>query len=240
MRRRKFLQKVGFAAGAPLAFQGIPIKMMASSKPLQRLAMQSTNDRVIVIVQMHGGNDGLNTFIPLGDYDQYVSRRANIAIPYKVGNRTAIQLDSTVATADQIGLHPDMNDFKFLYDTGKAAVFQGVSYQNNNGSHFRGRDIWFMGGDADEYFSSGWIGRYLQQEYAPLSYPAEFPTEDMPDPLALEMGNDLSLIFHQEGNIPTSLSLGSSPQGLADAIAGLEGFSDEGVDPRGLPPQFLT
>ncbi len=240
MRRRKFLEKIGFAAGAPLAFQGIPLKVMAASKPLQRMAMQSVNDRVVVIVQLHGGNDGLNTFIPLAEYDQYFTRRANIAIPYKVGNRTAIPLDSTVPLADQVGLHPDMNDFKYLYDTGKAAIFQGVSYENNNGSHFRGRDIWFMGGDADEYFSSGWIGRYLQQQYAPLTYPEEFPTEEMPDPLALEMGNDLSLIFHQEGNIPTSLSLGSSPDALAEAIANLEGFSEGEIDPRGIPPEFLN
>lgn len=239
MKRRNFIQKIGFAAGAPLAFQGIPIKLMASGKEFQNLAAASTNDKVLVIVQMHGGNDGLNTFVPLEQYDQYYSRRANIAIPYKVGNRTAIPLDSTVPFSDQVGLHPDMNDFKYMYDIGKAAVFQGVSYENNNGSHFRGRDIWFMGGDSSDYFSSGWVGRYLNQIYSPLSYPQDFPTEAMPDPLALEMGNDVSLIFHQTGNIPTSISLGGSPLNIANTIANLEGFVDEGVDPRGLPPSFL-
>ena len=239
MRRRNFIRKLGFAAGAPMAFHGVPIKLMAADKPLQRLAANSDNDKVLVIVQLHGGNDGINTFIPLNQYDQYYNRRANIAIPYKVGNRTAIPLDSTLAIEDQVGLHPDMNDFKHLYDTGKAAVFQGVSYENNNGSHFRGRDIWFMGGDVDDYFSSGWVGRYLNEIYSPLTYPADFPNSDMPDPLALEMGNDLSLIFHQTGNIPTSVSLPGSPDRLAETIAALEGFADEGVDPRGLPPEFL-
>jgi len=239
MRRRNFIRNLGFAAGAPVAFQGVPIKLMAADKPLQRLAATSDNDKVIVIVQLHGGNDGINTFIPLNQYDQYYNRRANIAIPYRVGNRTTIELDSTLPIEDQVGLHPDMNDFKYLYDTGKAAVFQGVSYENNNGSHFRGRDIWFMGGDADDYFTSGWVGRYLNEVYAPLTYPADFPNDDMPDPLALEMGNDVSLIFHQTGNIPTSISLGSSPDRVAEAIANLEGFVDEGLDPRGLPPDFL-
>ncbi|MEM9896671.1 MAG: hypothetical protein AAF789_09910, partial [Bacteroidota bacterium] len=124
MRRRNFLKKIGFAAGAPIAFNGVPIKLMAAHYDVQRIAQQSTNDRVLVIVQLHGGNDGLNTIIPLSNYDEYYSRRANIAIPYKVGNRTLIPLDSTVAAQDQVGLHPDMNDFKYLYDTGRAAVFQ--------------------------------------------------------------------------------------------------------------------
>lgn len=240
MKRRNFLKKVGFAAGAPIAFHGVPLQLMASHHEVQSLAQQSTNDRVIIILQLHGGNDGLNTIIPISNYDEYYSRRANIAIPYKVGKRTLIPLDSTVASEEQVGLHPDMNDFKHLYDTGKAAVFQGVSYENNNGSHFRGRDIWFMGGGADDYFSSGWVGRYLGQEYAPLSYPSDFPTAEMPDPLALEMGNDVSLLFHQDGNIPTSLSLGSNPTGLANLINELDGFTDEGIDPRGTPPSFLN
>ena len=240
MKRRNFLKKIGFAAGAPIAFHGVPLKVLGSHQEVQNLAQQSTNDRVLIILQLHGGNDGLNTIIPISNYDEYYSRRANIAIPYKVGNRTLIPLDSTVASEEQVGLHPDMNDLKYLYDTGKAAVFQGVSYQNNNGSHFRGRDIWFMGGGADDYYSSGWVGRYLGKEYEPLTYPADFPTSDMPDPLALEMGNDVSLLFHQEGNIPTSISLGSNPGNLANLINSLEGFSDEGIDPRGNPPSFLN
>jgi len=229
-----------FAAGAPIALQGVPLKVLGSHRDVQRMAAQSTNNRVIVIIQLHGGNDGLNTLIPISNYDEYYSRRANIAIPYKVGNRTLIPLDSTAASEEQVGLHPDMQDFKHLYDTGKAAVFQGVSYENNNGSHFRGRDIWFMGGSADDYFSSGWVGRYLNSEYAPLNYPEDFPTEQMPDPLALEMGNDLSLLFHQTGNIPTSISLGNSPEGLNRLINELEGFVDQDIDERGLPPDFLN
>ena len=239
MKRRNFIKKIGFAAGAPIAFQGVPLKVLASHQEIQRLASESTNDRVLVILQMHGGNDGLNTLIPIANYDEYYNRRANIAIPYKVGNRTLIPLDSTIASEDQVGLHPDMHDFKAMYDSGKAAVFQGVSYENNNGSHFRGRDIWYMGGDGDDYFSSGWIGRYLGKEYEPLSYPDDFPNDEMPDPLALEMGNEVSLLFHQEGNIPTSISLGNNPTSLANLVDELEGFVDDGIDPRGNPPEFL-
>jgi uncharacterized protein (DUF1501 family) len=240
MERRKFIKRLGFAAGVPIAFHGVPLQLLGSHQNFQRLAAQSTNDRVLVILQMGGGNDGLNTFIPLDNYDQYYSRRANIAIPYKSGRRTLIPLDSTVNSADQVGLHPDMQAFKDMYDRGSAAVFQGVSYEKNNGSHFRGTDILFMGGDATDYLSSGWIGRYLNTEYSPLTYPDSFPNADMPDPLALEMGNDVSLLFHQTGNIPLSIALPTSPQGFADLIDGLEGFEDSGIDPRGNPPSFLN
>lgn len=205
-----------------------------------RLAGQSTNDKVLVILNMDGGNDGLNTFIPVEQYDQYYSRRANIAIPAKNGVRRYIPLDSTLASPDQVGLHPDMIGIKELYDKGRMAMVQGVSYKNNNGSHFRGRDIWFMGGDYDDYYSSGWIGRYLNQEYEPKQYPHDFPNPDMQDPLAIELGGDVSLVFHQEGNIPTSISLGGDPESFAGLVDSLEGFTDQGIDPRGKPPELLT
>jgi uncharacterized protein (DUF1501 family) len=239
MKRRNFLRNLGLAAGVPIAFQGIPIQLLASHQPLKNLVHNSDNDNVLVILQMHGGNDSMNTFVPIETYDHYYSRRANIALPFKTGNRTIIPLDSTLAGADQVGLHPDMIDFKELYDDGKAAVYQGVSYPKNNGSHFRGRDIWLMGGGYEDYYSSGWIGRYLKQAYTPQNYPKDFPNTAMPDPLALEMGNDTSLLFHQEGNIPTSISLGNNPNDLLNQIENLEGFGDEGTDPRGLPPAFL-
>lgn len=224
-------------AAVPVTLGGIPLKVMAENS-LTRMASQSTNDRVLVILQMHGGNDGLNSIIPVADYDLYYSRRANIAIPLKNSARKMIKLDSTLPPDAQVGLHPDMGGMKDLYDRGRMAVVQGVSYKNNNGSHFRGRDISFMGGSFDDYFSSGWVGRYLQQEFAPKTYPAEFPNADMLDPLAIEMGSDVSLIFHQDGNIPTSISI-NDPKGFADLVQGLKGFQDQGVDPRGYPPTAL-
>ncbi len=226
-------------AGASFALQHVPIRVMSQHSPFMRLAGQSTNDRVVIILQMHGGNDGLNTFIPVEQYDLYYSRRANIAIPAKNSIRSMIQLDSTLPSADQVGLHPDLIGMKDMYDRGRMAIVQGVSYPNNNGSHFRGRDIWHMGGGPDDYFSSGWVGRYLQQDIAPMQYPDEFPNAACPDPLAIEMGSDVSLIFHQNNNIPLSISLGSNPEALANLVGELEGFTDEGFDPRGKPPSFL-
>ncbi|NOT73654.1 MAG: DUF1501 domain-containing protein [Cyclobacteriaceae bacterium] len=236
MKRRSFLQKLSMAA-IPLTLGGIPIRTLAENA-FTRMAQQSTNDRVLVILQMHGGNDGMNAIIPVDKYEQYYSVRPNIAIPSKNSVRKMIQLDSTLKSDAQVGLHPDMLSMKAMYDQARMCIVQGVSYKNNNGSHFRGRDISFMGGSFDDYFSSGWVGRYLQQEFAPKVYPADFPNPDMLDPLAIEMGSDVSLIFHQQGNIPTSISL-NDPESFARLVDSLEGFQDQGIDPRGKPPVAL-
>ncbi|MCU0368239.1 MAG: DUF1501 domain-containing protein, partial [Cyclobacteriaceae bacterium] len=236
MKRRNFIKKLSLAA-VPFTIGGIPIKLMAENS-LTRMASQSTNDRVLIILQLHGGNDGLNTIIPVEAYDLYYRWRANIAIPAKNSVRKMIPLDSTLPTDAQVGLHPDMTGVKDLYDRGRMNIIQGVSYKNNNGSHFRGRDISFMGGGFDDYYSSGWVGRYLQQEFAPQVYPNDFPNEEMKDPLAIEMGSDVSLIFHQEGNIPTSISL-NDPQNFSRLVSELDGFIDQGIDPRGKPPLAL-
>ena len=241
MKRRKFLRNISAASAAgAFALNGIPVRVMGQTH-FNKLASLSSNDNVLVILQLHGGNDGLNTIIPIADYDTYYSRRANIAIPYKSGNRSLIEVDTTLPLENQIGFHPDMIDLKEMYDYGDMAVVQGVSYPRNNGSHFRGRDIWAMGGGADDYYNSGWVGRWLSGEIDPLIYPEDFPNDDNPDPLALEMGNDISLLFHQAENIPVSISLpGGGPESIARLIEELEGFVDEEVDPRGLPPDFLN
>ncbi len=237
MKRRNFIKKFSLAA-IPFSIGGIPMRLMAENS-LTRMVSQSTNDRVLIILQLLGGNDGLNSVIPVTNYDLYYSRRANIAIPSKNSTRKMIPLDSTLAPDAQVGLHPDMVGMKDLYDRARMTIVQGVSYKNNNGSHFRGRDINFMGGGFDDYFSSGWVGRYLEKEFAPKTYPQDFPNPDMLDPLAIEMGSDVSLIFHQSDNIPVSISI-DNPAQFAALVNGLEGFQDQGIDPRGYPPAALA
>ncbi len=247
MKRRDFIQKLSIAT-LPFTLGGIPMRLMAENS-LTQMASMGTNSNVLVILQMHGGNDGLNAVIPYTDYDQYYSKRPNIAIPIKNSARKMIRLDTTLSPDAQVGLHPDMIGIKDLYDRGRMAIVQGVSYQNNNGSHFRGRDISFMGGSYDDYLSSGWVGRYLQKDISPLEYPKDFPkSPDMLDPLAIEMGNDVSLIFHQDMNIPISVSI-PDPEGFdalvngtkdttGQQIPGLSGFED--LDQaRGYPPTNL-
>ena len=240
MKRRNFLKRLPLALSIPFTIGGIPIKVLADNQLTALLQANADNDNVLIVLQMHGGNDGLNTLIPVEKYEQYYSRRPNIAIPAKDSLRKYIPLDSTLPSDAQVGLHPDMLAMKALYDQGRVTFVQGVSYENNNGSHFRGRDISFMGGGSNDYFDSGWLGRYLADFYFDKgygTYPDSFNYTLMPDPLALEMGSEVSLLFHQKGNIPTSLSI-DEPDKFEDFINELNGFDDLSGN-RGFPPDFL-
>nr|WKN36365.1 DUF1501 domain-containing protein [Tunicatimonas sp. TK19036] len=221
MNRRSFLKKAPVAASTPLLLNGLSLRALAEQSPIQQLAASSANDRVLVIIQLHGGNDGLNALIPINQYSRYYDLRPNIAIADK-GSRGIIQLDNTLADEQQLGLHPDMLGMKELYDEGQMAIVQSVAYDNINGSHFRSRDIWFMGGDYDEYMDSAWMGRYLDQLFP--GYPNQYPNDGMPDPLGIEIGNSVSLAFHRDNGIPTSIAI-NNPEQFYNLI------NSVGVDP---------
>jgi len=215
----------GSAAGITLG--GVPMNLLAAYPGLRQMAADSTNDKVLVFIQLHGGNDGLNTLIPISQYSDYYNLRPNIAIKH-TGTRSYIEVDETVDEAARIGLHPDMLSFKQMYDEGKVAIVQNVGYPDMNLSHFRGRDVVFMGGDesGEHDYHSGWMGRYLDNIYP--GYPDSYPSETMKDPIGIELSGTLSLAFHREAGIPIGLNIGS-PEQFHQLI------SSVGVDP---PIQF--
>ncbi len=98
MKRRKFLRNT-ILTGGSFTLAGLPINLLAQGSRISRLATNSVNDRVLVILQLHGGNDGLNSLVPVDEYDLYYSRRANIAIPKTGTNRALIELDRTSANS---------------------------------------------------------------------------------------------------------------------------------------------
>lgn len=208
MNRRNFVRNITLASAGTMMVGGVPLRALAGNMRLKRVAA-SGNENVLIFVQLHGGNDALNTLIPIDQYNEYYNFRSNIAIPNH-GARKYIEVDNTLPLADQVGLHPDMIGFKDLYDQGKATIVQNVGYPDMNMSHFRGRDIVFMGGDAGDYFSSGWMGRFLDYEYP--GYPDSFPNEGMPDPIGIEMGNVISLAFHREAGIPIGINIHNPEQ----------------------------
>lgn len=105
---------------------------------------------VLVVVQLAGGNDGLNTVIPYAD-DLYFSNRPRLAVP----------ADDVLRLSDHAGLNPGLDGLASLHDDGMLAVVQGVGYPNPNRSHFRSTEIWQTAVDADETSRHGWIGRYF-------------------------------------------------------------------------------
>jgi uncharacterized protein (DUF1501 family) len=135
-------------------------------------------DRVLVIINLNGGNDGFNTIIPLNQYAGYFGLRSNIAIP---ANRV-LSLQGT----QDFGLHPALTGIRDMYNDGLVSIVHASGYPNPNQSHARSADIWMTGVSADQYASTGWAGRYLQNRF--VGYPDGYPTPTMEDPLALQIG----------------------------------------------------
>lgn len=184
MQRRKFLKQTLQTAIIPSLFSGLSVKAFGNSAFLNALGA-ADNDHVLVLIQLSGGNDGLNTIIPLEFYSDYNRIRSNIAIP----EARVLRLNNNLKS----GLHPSMTGMQQLYNEEKLTAIQSVGYPSPDGSHFRSMDIWLTGADTGEYLSTGWAGRYLNHLYP--NYPVGFPNDDMPDPLALQIGSVLSPVF---------------------------------------------
>src|SRR6478609_7933143 len=183
MKRRSFL-KTGSLAAAPLIFNGVPVQAANTTGIafFDFLAQTAYGcGKALVIVQMNGGNDGLNTIIPIDKYANLAAARPNIILP----EASILPLSGNVTT----GLHPAMTELRDLYNNGQMAIVQGVSYPNPNFSHFRATDIWFSASDSNVDLETGWLGRSLDTQYP--SYPGAFPNSDMPDPLAIQIGSTL-------------------------------------------------
>ncbi len=227
MKRRSFIQRSLALAAAPMMLNGIPIRSMASSLSTQAFTCEEIADRVLVLVQLHGGNDGLNTIVPIDQFSTYATLRPNIGLP-DTGSRRVINLDATLPLADQVGLHPEMTAIKSLYDQGLVNVIQGVSYPNNNKSHFKAKDDWMTGSDNTLNHDSGWVGRYLDYRYP--NFPSGYPNAQLPDPLGLELGsNSISLGFHQDNGTAMGLALSGDPGTFFNLVSGV----------GGLPPSSL-
>ncbi|MGQ1786570.1 MULTISPECIES: DUF1501 domain-containing protein [unclassified Saccharicrinis] len=220
MKRRSFIRNIGATAAGTFALGGVPVRAMMPTTAMAKAALEGNNENVLIFIQLHGGNDGLNSLVPIGQYNEYYNLRANIALPDH-GERSYINVDESIPERRQVGLHPDMIHFKQLYDQDKAVVIQNVGYPDMNGSHFRGRDLVFMGLDGTEDqadVTSGWMGRFLNLEYP--NYPDAFPSETMKDPVAIEMGSAMSLAFHREQGIPIGLNV-QSPEAFYELINGV-------------------
>lgn len=182
MKRRDFLRQTLPAVALPAFLDGFSLNAWANSPWLEAISAANDTDRVLVLVQLNGGNDGLNTVIPIDLYDAYQAARSNIAIP----QNKILRLEGF----DKTGLNPSMTQIQQLFNDGKITIVQAVSYPNPNFSHFRATDIWLSGSDSDKTLETGWAGRYLEREYP--GFPAEYPNSNMTDPLAIQVGGIVS------------------------------------------------
>ncbi len=183
MQRRDFLRNMAINGMIlPQLLNGMTLKAVAGN-PL--LAQDVPNDRVLVLIQLNGGNDGLNTVIPVDQYNAYRSARFNIALPQD----KLLKINGFDATA----LHPALVEIQQLMNEGKAGIVQAVSYPKPNFSHFRATDIWMTASDADKVLTTGWAGRYLNDTFP--GFPDKYPSEIMPDPPAIQVGSVVASAF---------------------------------------------
>jgi uncharacterized protein (DUF1501 family) len=208
MKRRDFLRTTVPATVLPAVINGFSIKAFGADSPLAQLLGTTNTDHVLVIVQLSGGNDGLNTVIPIEGYANYLNARSNIAIPEA----------NILKLTDKTGLNPAMTGMKALYDQGKLGVVQAVGYPAPNFSHFRATDIWMSASASDEVLISGWAGRYLNYEFP--NFPIGYPNSDMPDPLGIQIGSTTSLTF-QGPSVSTGMSI-SNPTSFYNLLNGVE------------------
>jgi uncharacterized protein (DUF1501 family) len=138
------------AAGAALPLLRSP-QLLAKSPVAE--------DRILVVLQLQGGNDWLNTVIPAGNA-RYQAARPTLQVAPQVG------LPCGTSVNGNLYFHPAMTAFKRLWDAGKLAVVSGVGYPNHNYSHFRSEDVWYTADPLATSVSSGWLGRYFRDVYA--------------------------------------------------------------------------
>lgn len=146
--RRTFLRQVG-ACGL-LSLGAAPPALLSR---IAQAASESAGEGILVVVELAGGNDGLNTVIPWGD-DLYHRARPGIAI----GEGGLLKID------DYLGLHPGLTELKERYDEGQVAILQGIGYPNPDRSHFRSMDIWHSAQSEVETPTVGWLGAALDQD----------------------------------------------------------------------------
>ncbi|HAD12619.1 MAG TPA: hypothetical protein DCF33_09290 [Saprospirales bacterium] len=236
MKRRNFLKIFPAATVTPFVVNGHPLRAFANSHMAKLLnSCDGVEERVLVLIQLKGGNDGLNTIIPIEQYDTYANLRPTI----RINESDYINLDSTLNNQDQVGVHPSFAKIKELYDKGWASIIQGVGYESMNQSHFKGTDLWLTGGDgsiANNNIKSGWMGRALQAFYPEVE---GVPTSSMPDPLGIQVGDPTtSLGFHTETEHQNVINLsGQDASGFYSLIQTIGGApilnvpdSDHGVE----------
>ncbi|MEM8488472.1 MAG: DUF1501 domain-containing protein, partial [Bacteroidota bacterium] len=209
--RRDFLSQLG-AGGVAASFMmgGKPMHAYGYH-PLAAALQAGDTDRVLVLIQLNGGNDGLNTIIPI-ENDTYYTLRPNIAIP----KAEAVNLNA------DFGMHPLLNPLESVWNDGKLGIVHGVGYPDPNLSHFRSTDIWSTGSNSDEFLSTGWLGRHFDTENPDFQ-------ESPPDhPLAVQLGQASSLIL-QGPLSPMGMNIAS--QNILERLANGGQLYDEAAVP---------
>ncbi len=176
--RRKFVSAIS-AATAAVSSGLVSLSPLAPRFLLESCALGANRpgENILIVVQLTGGNDGLNTVIPYSD-DRYRAARASLA----VGKNEVLKLEQG------LGLHPSLGGFARMWENRQLAIVQGVGYPNPNRSHFESMDIWQSASAKPDKHQAGWLGRSFDAQHAQVAQRADtiaLHLGDEPQPLAL-------------------------------------------------------
>lgn len=219
MKRKQFIKNAA-AFSLPFVLNGLGVRVFGRESVINSMLPFASpdSDRILVMIQLFGGNDGLNTIIPLDQYDNYFKVREKIAIEEK----KILSLNGITHS----GFHPALAGLQQLYNDKQLSVLQSVGYANPDFSHFRSSDIWMSGSASSQSLNTGWTGRLLDNVFP--AYPAGYPNSSSPDPLAIQIGLASSLVF-QGPKIPMSLNI-ADPDKNFDLV---NGFTDAAPSTHG-------
>ena len=208
--RRSFLTSLGLATAGSGFIGNLPL----TSSPLVAALANGDSDRIIVMIQLKGGNDGLNTIVPVFDYGTYAANRPTIAIPEN-------QLFSLTS---EVGLPQNMQGMADLWNDDKLKIVQGVGYEGQNLSHFRSTEIWSTASDPNDDLATGWLGRFADSIYPDL-------LENPPDtPPAVQIGGTGNLTFQGNAvNVAVSMANTDRLEQLIESgsLYSLDGLPDD-------------
>lgn len=223
MKRREFVKLTSTASALGL----MPFQVQASLKLANSFMNCDFSNRKLVLIELSGGNDGLNSVIPLNVYGEYQTLRPNIYIPPSLYLPMSDLDSSLIGTNQDIALHPALSGFQTLYDQDQLRIIQSVGYPMQNKSHFASKDIYATGNDGNNWSNgntSGWMGRFMEQHYEQF-IPTTFP-------LGIQIGApNLNLGFH--GIVEHGLAINISGQDAENYYSVLSGLAGEA--PNNIP-----
>lgn len=209
--RRSFLQALGLAGSGSIFLGGQMLTASAPSK-LTMALNASENDNILVLIRLNGGNDGLNTVVPLFEYDTYANYRPKIYLPS----------NNLFKLSDNFALPKYMDLLEPLWGEGGLKIVHGVGYEDQNLSHFAGSDNWAHTNPGDK-LNTGYMGRYFENVFP------DYLLNPPPDPAAIQIGNIGNLIFQgQETNYAFTVANPEELNRIAQegVVHSLNGLSD--------------
>ncbi len=176
--RRSFLQALGIA-GSGTIMLGSNLVTASAPSPLTAAISNSETENILILIRLVGGNDGLNTIIPLNQFDTYANYRPNIYIPES----------KIIPLTDEYGIPVYMKNAETMWQDGQMKVVHGVGYEGQNLSHFQGSDNWATTDPAMRKMKTGWMGRYFEELYP------DFLINPPQVPAAIQIGRYSNLVF---------------------------------------------